>query len=204
MLELFGPQAIPAGQLTAADFTAAAKVLGCEEAAIRAVAAVETAGKPFDAQGRPQILFERHLFHRLTGGIYDAAHPEISNAVPGGYGDLSQQYPKLQTAAGLGAAGTSESPALRATSWGMFQILGLNCAAAGFANVVSFVTAMRTGDSAQLKAFVNFIRANPHLRQAIAQKDWPAFALGYNGRAEAQHDYDVRLAAAYAKARPTS
>jgi hypothetical protein len=43
------------------------------------VRAVESAGRGFDADGRPKRLFERHKFHRFTGGrsrpARSASHP---------------------------------------------------------------------------------------------------------------------------------
>jgi hypothetical protein len=45
---------------------AAAKELGVEAIAIDAVAEVETKGAAFEDEGRPTILFERHVFSRLT------------------------------------------------------------------------------------------------------------------------------------------
>ena len=54
--------------LTEKDYRDAAFQLGCEVAAIKAVAYTETAGAGFDSQDQPTILFERHIFSRLTGG----------------------------------------------------------------------------------------------------------------------------------------
>src|SRR5260370_8573027 len=45
--------------------------LGVHAAEIWTVVAVETSGCGFLPDRRPQILYERHLFHRLTQGRYD-------------------------------------------------------------------------------------------------------------------------------------
>src|ERR1700730_591474 len=45
--------------------------LGVHASEIWTVVAVETSGCGFLADGRPQILYERHIFHRLTQGRYD-------------------------------------------------------------------------------------------------------------------------------------
>ena len=45
--------------------------LGVQQAEIWAVLAVETSGCGYLADRRPQILFERHIFHRLSHGQYD-------------------------------------------------------------------------------------------------------------------------------------
>jgi hypothetical protein len=61
-----------AARLSAAGIAAACAILGIGEAEMRAVLAVESLGSGFLADGRPKILFERHWFHRLTGGRFSA------------------------------------------------------------------------------------------------------------------------------------
>lgn len=50
--------------LTQQDYVAAAQKLGVEVAAVRAVASVESSGKGFFQNGKPVILYERHIFHK--------------------------------------------------------------------------------------------------------------------------------------------
>jgi len=100
---LFNASLNPTRGLSDADYGRAAAALGAEIAAVQAVADVETSGNAFDEHGRPRILFERHYFHRLTGGRFDAAHAAISDATAGGYGKFSEQYGKLEIAYGLDA-----------------------------------------------------------------------------------------------------
>jgi hypothetical protein len=66
--------------LTEAVFLEAAQALGCEPAAVKAVAEVESRGAPFDREGRPTILYERHVFARCTRpvGRFNGSHPDIS------------------------------------------------------------------------------------------------------------------------------
>ncbi len=189
----------PAGRLTLADYTAAATVLECEVAAIQAVAEVETRSSPWDGEGRPLILFERHYFRRLTAEVYSASHPDLSGP-QGGYGAASRQYEKLRRAAML-----DERAALQSASWGAFQIMGANHAACGHANVEAFVDAMLETERRHLDAFVQLVRANAAWLAALQAKDWAAFARGYNGPNYADNAYDTRMAAAYARlAAPTS
>ncbi|WP_310463540.1 N-acetylmuramidase family protein [Sphaerotilus sp.] len=202
-----GP-AMPAGffdaytgaMLSAKDLADAAQVLGCEVAAVRAVAEVESRGAGFDALKRPTILYERHVFARCTvpPGTFDAAHPDLSglhNPYPrGGYGTRDQQYGKLARALPL-----DRDAALKAASWGVFQILGENHKACGFTTVASFVRAMTVSDAEHLKAFVQFVRNNAKLLKAIRSRNWAAFAEGYNGRDYATFQYDQKMATAYAK-----
>lgn len=183
-----------------ADFAAAAQALQCEVAAVKAVAEVESRGAGFDAQKRPTILYERHVFARCTvpPGKFDAAAPDLSGFrkpyAPGTYGNKDQQYVKLARAMQLDPVA-----ALKAPSWGMFQILGENHQSCGFASVQEFVKAMTVSEAEHLKAFVAFVRSNGRLLQAIRQKNWAAFAASYNGPAFATFKYDTKMAAAYAK-----
>lgn len=173
-------------------FQSAATRLGCEAAAIRAVVSVESPRGPFDEDGHPTLLFERHLFHRFTGGRFDMVAPNLSAATPGGYGKYSEQYGRLATAYLL-----SPEEALRSASWGMFQILGDNHVQAGFATVREFTDAMCRSEADQFGAFVNFIAGNRLLQRALVGKDWAQFARLYNGPGYTINRYDEKLRAAY-------
>jgi hypothetical protein len=65
------------GKLVESDFRAAAKLLKCDVAAIKAVAEVESSGNGFLSDGRVKILFEGHQFYKYTNGAYAASHPTI-------------------------------------------------------------------------------------------------------------------------------
>lgn len=187
-----------AAQFAEADFQEAAAALRCEVRAIKAVTAVESPRGPFDAMGRPPILFERHYFSRLTLRRFDAEFPTISNAVCGGYWfPEPDQYVRLQHAYALDA-----TAALKSASWGAFQLMGDNHAAAGFATVDAFVSAVCQSARLQMEAFVAFLRNDAVLLAAIQQKDWTAFARHYNGPAYAKNRYDASLAEAYNRAQP--
>lgn len=90
--------------LTEDDYQEAAQKLGCDVAAVKAVAEVESGPHgAFLPSGDPVILFERHKFSKFTGGKYDQSNPGISNRAPGGYGPVSQQHARFQEAAALDA-----------------------------------------------------------------------------------------------------
>lgn len=189
---LLQPQSPPPPSVLAdADYATAAATLKCEVAVIKAVATVESGQSPFDALGRPTILYEQRYFSRLTGHQYDETNPNISSMATGGYGPLSAQYPKI-----LEAAALDLDNALRSASWGAFQIMGDNCKLAGFATPELMVAAMRTGVAAHLAAFVSFIQADPRLLAAVQNKNWTDFATVYNG--SGTQGYAPKLAAAYA------
>lgn len=185
--------------LTPALLVAAAQDLGVEVAALRAIAEVEARGEGFDARGRPKIVYERHVFARNTvpKNRFDAAHPDISARTGygrGNYGTLSSQWVKLARAYPLDG-----DAALKACSWGTFQILGENHRACGFADVRSYVAEMFASPAGHLRALVGFIRASPPILRGLRNRDWEAVARGYNGPGFKEFSYDTKLAAAYTK-----
>jgi N-acetylmuramidase len=186
--------------LTDEDFARAAKELDVEQAAIRAVAEVEAAGHGFLPDGRPAILYEAHVFHRLTKGGHIAAKDRHGVLLSASKWDRSlygaagaHQHDRLEDAAKL-----DDSAAKKSCSWGTFQILGENYQAAGCNTIDAFVAKMNSGAGAHLDAFVAFIKAN-NLDDALRRKDWAAFARGYNGPGYAQNAYDKKMAKAYAR-----
>ena len=172
--------------LSASGLAAVAASLGVASSEIWTVIAVETSGCGFLADRRPQILYERHIFHRLTGGRFDDG--DISDASSGGYGARGiHQYDRLEKAIAL-----DRDAALRATSWGLGQVLGNNCIVSGFPNVETMVTAMTNGEDSHLSALAGFVQGNG-LTAALRSHDWREFASGYNGPNFEQNDYAGKL-----------
>jgi hypothetical protein len=179
--------------LTDQDFENAANDLGCDVAAVKAVSAVESRGSGFLPDGRPVVLFERHLFSRISKRKYDKSNPDISNPKPGGYEGGKDEWDRLAKAMIL-----DREAALMSASWGKFQILGQNYLVCGFRSVEEFVAAMSEDEANQLSAFVNFVRGNG-LDDELQRHDWAGFARGYNGASYRKNAYDKKLAAAYLK-----
>lgn len=97
----------------------AAGNIGVHAPEVWTVLGVETSGCGFLPDRRPQILFERHIFHRLTGGQYDDG--QISNPTPGGYGAYgAHQYDRLAL-----AITKDRNAALQSASWGIGQIMAM-------------------------------------------------------------------------------
>ena len=189
-------------RLTEDDFAAAAAMIGTDVASIKAVTEVEAPSGPFLEDGRPRVLFEGHIFHRLTGGRFSGSHPTISypkwtKAHYSKGKDAEQrgvrEWERLSAAIDL-----DRQAALKSASWGMFQIMGFNHAACGYGTVQDFVNAMYRSEGEQLKAFVRYVMANG-LANELRMRMWKEFARAYNGPAYAQNQYDVKLAKAYAK-----
>ena len=181
------------GGLSEDLYVEAASLLGCEVAAIKAVVKTEVDIRgAFDSSGRPTILFERHKFYKHTNGRFAQSDPDICNAVQGGYGRFSEQYPKLDRAIML-----DRPAALKSASWGAFQILGENHVQAGHATVEAFVAAMKSSVAAQLKAFVAFVRGDGRLLTALRTRNWATFARIYNGPGYAKNQYDQHMRSNY-------
>lgn len=167
--------------------------LNVSKAEVWTVLSVETSGFGFLQDRRPQILFERHIFHRLTQGKHDSGNEDISNAKPGGYVRGLGEYTRLEKAMSL-----DRESALKSASWGIAQVMGFNYAVAGFDSIDAMVGGMVKDENTQVLAMANFIKGN-NLAGALQRQDWASFARGYNGPEYEKNKYDTRLAAAHAK-----
>ena len=191
-----------------ATLVAAAERLGVELAVVYAVNEVESSGAGFLANGKPKILFERHVMHaRLSLVRHDgddsaaliahadhlaALHPHLVNRRPGGYAGGTAEHQRLAQARMLDALCADES-----ASWGAFQIMGYHANRLGYASVADFVSRMARDENEQFEAFVRFIEADAVLHKALKGKKWAQFAKAYNGPAYARNLYDVKLERAY-------
>lgn len=172
-----------------------ARALAVEEAALRAVVEVEGRGEAFDAQGRPIMLFEPHVFWRELG---KGAKRDKAVRAALAYQKWKRDYPKDSYPRLVQAMAIDRSAALRSCSWGMGQVMGFNFEVTGHSTVESMVAAMCDDARFHITAMLGYIKANG-LDDAIRRKDWPAFALGYNGKGYRENDYDGKLARSYAK-----
>jgi LysM repeat protein len=201
-------------KITDTDYEAAAKELGCEVEVIKSIAKQET-GKlealglgAFDKSNRPTILYERHIFSRVTGGVHDAKHADLSSTkeyMAGTarnkdgqkyddgehYGLFSWQYKKLAKACQL-----DKEAAIQACSWGKFQVLGTNYQLCGFSSPVAFAKAMCKSEKEHLNVMVSFCKGNK-LEIALKTKNWQVIAKTYNGPKYKKNKYDTELEAHY-------
>ena len=177
--------------LSSNGIDATASALGVTPVEIWTVISVETGGCGFLPDRRPQILFERHYFHRLTAGRFDDG--DISDPTAGGYGPQgAHQYDRLERAIAL-----DRTAALASASWGIGQIMGANFAAAGFPDVETMVKAMVDSEDAQMAGLGSFVRMQPKMAIALKTHDWATFALHYNGSEYAKNNYDTKLRGAF-------
>lgn len=178
--------------LSESGIAAAASSLGVNAAEIWTVLTVETRGCGFLPDRRPVILFERHYFHRLTGGRFDDG--DISDPKAGGWGaGGANQHDRLARAMAL-----DREAAMKSASWGLGQIMGENHRAAGFPDIDAMVNAMADSEDAQLAAMSSFVRAQSVLANALKTHDWPTLARGYNGPNYRENKYDEKLRDAFA------
>lgn len=190
-----------ARRITADDVARAAERLGCEVAALRAVMTVESRNSGYDAKRRPIILFEPHVFYRvlpqgkrLVAARAGLAYPRWGERPYPATSDGN--YARLEQAAAI-----DEECAFRAVSIGLGQILGENFHVAGFETAKAMFEAACDSEGAQLEQMASFIQTSG-LAKFLREKNWRAFALGYNGPGEKRNHYDALLARAYARWKP--
>lgn len=184
------------------DYTAFGKLLGCEAACLKAVQQVETGGKGgFLGNGKPQILFEGHVFWKELRAIginpekYQSKYPNIvyskwdKSKYSGGLGE----WTRLNTAMSI-----NRDAAIKSASWGMFQIMGNNYVLCGCKSISEFYTKMCKNSFEQFLLGLEFIRKSG-LTKYLASKDWAGFAKGYNGPGYKANHYDIQLEKAYNK-----
>lgn len=174
------------------DYLLAAAMLNCDVSIIKAVAEVESAGSGFDKQGRLKIRFEGHIFRRLTRRKFDESNPQVSYPYA-----VQRDKPHGYTAFNEAFALDDEA-AMEATSWGKFQPMGEYCEECGFDEVGEMVEAFRTGEAAQLQAFVAMVKARG-LDDELRREDWAGFARNYNGSNYRVNRYDTKMAQAKAR-----
>lgn len=171
--------------------------IGVGEDELHAFMDVETSGSGFDAQGRPKILFEPHVFYRNLSGAKRTAAVKAKLAAPKWgtipYGKESNQYPRLVKAMAI-----DETAALKSASWGLGQILGENHAMVGYDTVQAMVKAFMDDEENHLKAIIDFLVASG-IDDDLRAHRWDVVARVYNGPGYKKNQYDTKMAAAYAK-----
>lgn len=187
-----------ANQITPADMAATAARLGCSLLQLRAVRKVEAGGNGFDNAGRPKILFERHKFHRLTGGRYSPTW--FSESASGGYTNdangngVNDSWDKLSDAIATGEV----DAAFQACSWGAFQIMGEWWDELGYPSpyAMAWTSAQSEGDHLEMFArYVEHFRLQDELQAVTSNPETcKAFAAAYNGPAFAKNAYHIKIA----------
>ena len=184
------------------DFKAGAAELICPPSMVHALSLKETKGKPFLADGRPVILFERHQFYKrmkdralaekLAKTERDICHPTMKkgrNPDPlDCYIGGAKEWEFLERARKY-----DEKAALESASYGQFQVMGFNAVPIGYKSVQEFVELMHKDVFEHLEAMVRFIKATPLALKGMRNKNFQQVAEGYNGKGYAANRYDVIL-----------
>lgn len=162
-------------------FSEAAREIGCEQAAIRAIWDVEAAGKGYRRDGTLQRRFEPH---HMPGS-------------PMTWRDSLKMSERKREAAFEAAYRRDQTAALEAASWGGPQIMGFNHKDAGFRSAHTMVQAMADRESEHLRAFISLVKSWG-IDSAIRAHDWQTFAVRYNGTGQPD-TYARKVEAAYRK-----
>lgn len=175
---------------------------GIHPAALLAVKLIESGTKSgFLDSGKPQILFEGHVFYKyLKANVKSLDMNKLCAQYP------NIVYPKWDRSKYFG--GEKEWTRLEqarkinlkyanyAASWGMFQVMGFNYKTCGCKSIDEFVEKMCTSQEQQLLLTLNFLK-NSNLIVPLQKRQWATFAKGYNGPGFAQNKYHIKLQAAY-------
>ena len=195
-----------ARHLSQAALAKAAKKLDADLAAVMAVNKVESRGQGFLPNGKPVILFERHIMlRRLEWAIeqdptlekilprnWRSNYPALINRQPGGYMGGVGEHVRLASARQI-----HDASALESASWGLFQIMGFHWQLLGYESAADFVSAMHQSEEQQLDAFVRFVIADPAMHKALKAHRWAEFARRYNGSNYSINNYDKKLKSAF-------
>lgn len=186
---------------TTRSLQAIADRIGVELAALLAVIEVESAGVFYarvDGEDKPLIRWEGHYFDRLLSGHLRQQARDAGLASPRAQAianPRSQQrrYDKLARAMLI-----DREAAIMSCSWGVGQVMGAHWRWLGYNSASDFKKQVSRNVLGQIEAMVRFI-VKADLVEALQERDWRAFARGYNGPAFARNQYDERIAAAYAR-----
>jgi len=182
---------LQAAAITDDQVTCFATRLGVGAKNVRAAASVESAGSGYDRQGRVKLLYERHIFWRLTVGKFGVTLYSDPNR--GGYDHDS--WDKLGR-----ACAADPDAAFASASWGKFQVLGTYWHDLGYASPIDLAYSTVTSEAGHYELFCRYIEHFGLTDELAALSTNPddcrAFAKAYNGRAYEQNNYHVKLARA--------
>lgn len=190
------------------DLVRTAQRLGVPVAAVYALNEVESRGRGFLNNGKPVILYERHVMYarlqlvRSPVDDQEQLHqraeqlakqaPSLINPKAGGYIGGTAEHQRLAQARQF-----DEQAALESCSWGGFQVMGYHWQRLGYASIQDFVGAMNRSEADHLEAFVRYIEADTTLHKALKALKWATVAKLYNGPDYQRNLYDVKLERAF-------
>ncbi|PSJ60859.1 N-acetylmuramidase family protein [Pseudaminobacter soli (ex Li et al. 2025)] len=181
------------------EIRTAAWSLGIEAEALLAIAEVESGGQAYarvEGRNEPLIRFEGHYFDRRlsTANQIRARALGLSASVAGAIANPRTQEARWRLLAR--AAEIDRKAAYESVSWGVGQVMGAHWAWLGYANVDALVAEARSGVAGQVRLMACYID-KAGLSTALRDRDWTAFARGYNGPDYRKNSYHTKIAAAY-------
>ncbi len=172
--------------------------LGIDPGVALAVLLAESAGEPFGSDGRMIIRFEVHIFQREWQPGDSAQFDRFfrynrSNLIQDHAWRPSPDAPWREFHGNQGAEwevftfarSLDETAAMRSISMGAPQIMGFNHLGIDYPTVQAMFGAFQASARAQIEGLFRFVQ-NHFLLPAIQQRDFIAFASGYNGPGNAQ------------------
>ena len=183
--------------LTEENYIEASKLLNCEVEVIKAVDEIESQGEGFLDSGKLKILFEGHRFY-----VYSHNGEQLAKQYPSiCYKSWTRKYYKggeLEYVRFNLAFSIHAEAAMLSTSWGRFQIMGDEYWRMDYQSVGMMVDDFKKGEYQQLIGFCKFVLSKK-LEKHLQNRNWAAFALGYNGKSYKANKYDTKLKQAYEK-----
>ena len=185
---------------SAANICQAAEELGVgdDPCKVQAVAMVESGGRSgFNKDNTAMIAYEPHVFKRNVSSSTAASvnDAKICNSYTKrgstAYSGQADGYARLEKAMQI-----DKDAAIKACSWGKYQVLGENYKALGYGSVGEFHTAVMDPNR-QEEIFTRFVKSKKGLQGALQQGDWATFASGYNGKNYKDGNYDTKIKNAY-------
>ena len=173
-----------------------ASAYGFNPRTVRAIAKVESSGNPFrEYKGLglfPVLRFEPHWFNK-----YEKKNPMPFTNNGRGFSSIASETNHV---AFQKAFSINPDAAIKATSFGKFQIMGFHFTKLGYKTPAAFLEAMKNLEG-QYDAFVKFVMTKQTLRNVIMKNDptitdFKAFARSYNGSGNVDN-YSKKMEKAY-------
>jgi N-acetylmuramidase len=184
---------------TVAAIRAVATTLHIDPAALLAIAEVESGGQAYavvDGRKEPLIRFEGHYFdRRLSAKDQTKARAlGLSAPVAGAIANPRTQEARWRLLAR--AAEIDSKAAYESCSWGVGQVMGAHWEWLGFGSVMELVELCRRDVAGQVELMARYID-KAGLGPSLRDKDWTAFARGYNGPGYKKAGYHTKIEAAF-------
>lgn len=177
------------------EYQLCANALGGRADFIRAVSIKEAAENPH------ALRFEKHVWKRYRFASREAkAFDGVAN--PKTMAERLAMFERMDAVCQDDAMLNphARDAAILCHSFGWCQVMGFNHKACGFETAVNFRAAMRTLEG-QRTAFVQLVRSDANLHDALKREDFALWARHYNGPAYARNNYDTDHRAIVARLR---